>query len=301
MYKRQIEGLETGKLASLEEQLNSLKVTISTLEQADKDLQQKINEQEKAISSATGDIEQLEKELEKAVKAHESLQTNIDNLKKYCDGAFLKTADAAKTYATIASVADAVALAKNLKVYNTDAAIKKAIDDAVAAAVNANGAAFQAAFDTRFTSALDAALSSEAGKEGKIYQVITAAISQYDGKMHQCLTDALAENGVITNAIADAIADAKTDLTAELQKWVSGRLTSVTLIPDLYENGIETIEVNSLRYKKMKVNTSTETAAVTPATEKYWYISEKATPVRYHVSPSVVTNSDIETLSLIHI
>ena len=56
--------------------------------------------------------------------------------------------------------------------------------------------------------------------------------------MHQCLTDALAENGVITNAIADAIADAKTDLTAELQKWVSGRLTSVTLIPDLYENGI---------------------------------------------------------------
>ena len=31
-----IEGLETGKLASLEEQLNSLKVTISTLEQADK-------------------------------------------------------------------------------------------------------------------------------------------------------------------------------------------------------------------------------------------------------------------------
>ena len=42
-----IEGLETGKLASLEEQLNSLKVTISTLEQADKDLQQKINEQER--------------------------------------------------------------------------------------------------------------------------------------------------------------------------------------------------------------------------------------------------------------
>ena len=35
-----IEGLETGKLASLEEQLNSLKVTISTLEQAEKDHQQ---------------------------------------------------------------------------------------------------------------------------------------------------------------------------------------------------------------------------------------------------------------------
>ena len=44
-----IEGLETGKLASLEEQLNSLKVTISTLEQADKDLQQKINEQESSL------------------------------------------------------------------------------------------------------------------------------------------------------------------------------------------------------------------------------------------------------------
>lgn len=178
------------------------------------------------------------------------MQTNIDNLKKYCDGAFLKTADAAKTYATIASVADAVALAKNLKVYNTDAAIKKAIDDAVAAAVNANGAAFQAAFDTRFTSALDAALSSEAGKEGKIYQAITAAISQYDGKMHQCLTDALAENGVITNAIADAIADAKTDLTAELQKWVSGRLTSVTLIPDLYETALR--RSKSTRYATRK-------------------------------------------------
>ncbi len=80
-----------------------------------------------------------------------------------------------------------------------------AFDDA---RLNANGAAF---------GTHDAALSSEAGKEGKIYQAITAAISQYDGKMHQCLTDALAENGVITNAIADAIADAKTDLTAELQ------------------------------------------------------------------------------------
>ena len=296
---KKIEGLETGKLATLEEQLNSLKNTISSLEQADKNLQDRIDEQEKAISSATGDIESLEKELEKAVKAHEALQTNIDNLKTYCDGNFLKSADAAKTYATIASVADAVALAKNLKVYNTDAAIKKAIDDAVTAAVNANGEAFQSAFDTRFSSALDAALSSDAGKEGKIYQAITAAISQYDGKMHQCLTDALAENGAITSAIADAIADAKTDLTAELQKWVSGRLTSVTLIPELYEDGIETIEVNSLRYKKMKVDASKETATISPSNEKYWYISEKATPVRYHVSPSVVTNSDIQTPSFV--
>lgn len=296
---KKIEGLETGKLASLEEQLNSLKSTISSLEQADKNLQTQIDEQKKTISSATDDIENLEKELEKAVKAHETLQNNIDNLKKYCDETFLKNADATKTYATIASVADAVALAKNLKVYNTDAAIKKAIDDAVAAAVNANGKAFQAAFDTRFSSALDAALSSEAGKEGKIYQAITTAISQYDGKMHQCLTDALAENGAITSAISDAIADAKTELTAELQKWVSGRLTSVTLIPELYEQGIETIEVNSLRYKKMKVNTSTEIASVNPTNEKYWYISEKATPVRYHVSPSVVTNSDIATPSFV--
>ena len=68
-----IEGLETGKLASLEEQLNSLKVTISTLEQADKDLQQKINEQEKAISSATGDIEQLEKELETGLSSRQQM------------------------------------------------------------------------------------------------------------------------------------------------------------------------------------------------------------------------------------
>ena len=54
-----IEGLETGKLASLEEQLNSLKVTISTLEQADKDLQQKINEQEISSSLKKNSKKQL--------------------------------------------------------------------------------------------------------------------------------------------------------------------------------------------------------------------------------------------------
>lgn len=47
---------------------------------------------------------------------------------------------------------------------------------------------------------------------------------------------------------------------------ISGRLTSVLLIPDLYVNGIETIELKSLSYEAWKVTSTASTETVAQGT-----------------------------------
>lgn len=48
-----IEGLQTGKLATLEQQLTSLQSTVNSLQQADQALQSRITELEESLSKAT--------------------------------------------------------------------------------------------------------------------------------------------------------------------------------------------------------------------------------------------------------
>jgi len=296
---KKIESLETGKLAPLEQQLASLQTTVSSLESAKTALEADIAKIEGQIADLTEQaadgsaLEKLEQELADAIKAHEALEESINDVKDYCNDNFLKTADAVKTYATITSVADAVALAQGLKTYTTDQAISKAISDAKDAAIAAAGTAASSAFQGRFDAALDAALSGEAGKEGKIHEAIRTAIANYDATVHQCLTDALAENGTITKAIAEALSDAKTDLTAELQKWVSKRLTSLQLIPESYVNGIEAIDLASYAYTELTIKPNTakndeEIILGDPTTTQ-----SQSVTIRYHVAPAGIEKEDI--------
>ena len=69
-----------------------------------------------------------------------------------------------------------------------------------------------------------------------------------------------------------------------------GRLTSITLIPEVYYDGVPAIEINSYEYipKTVTSNSDAESFVNTPGAKKQ--TTSKATKdVRYHVSPSTVT------------
>ena len=107
----------------------------------------------------------------------------------------------------------------------------------------------------------------------------TKAIDDYDVKIKQYLEDAVTkEDGFINKAIAQAVSDA----VADLQAMISGRLTSVLLIPDLYVGGIETIELKSLSYEAWKV-TSTASAETVAQGSTTSTTAASATSVRYNV------------------
>ena len=124
---------------------------------------------------------------------------------------------------------------------------------------------------------------------------LTKAIDDYDVKIKQYLEDAVTkEDGFINKAIAQAVSDA----VADLQAMISGRLTSVLLIPDLYVGGIETIELKSLSYEAWKV-TSTASAETVAQGSTTSTTAASATSVRYNVSPSVVTKEDVKEPSFV--
>lgn len=184
---------------------------------------------------------------------------------------------------------DAVAaVTNNLGKFTTEKAIQDAINAAKDAAIAAAGDACKDAFQTSFNAAV---ASANLVNETKL----TQAINDYDTKIKQYLQDAITkEDGFINKAIAEAVSDA----VADLQAMISGRLTSVLLIPDLYVNGIETIELKSLSYEAWKVTSTASTETVAQGTTTST-TAASATSVRYNVSPSVVTKEDIKDPSFV--
>lgn len=99
---------------------------------------------------------------------------------------------------------------------------------------------------------------------------------------------------MINQQIASQISSA----VAELEGKISGRLTSVQLIPELYIDGIETIELKSLAYKAWKVTSTDKEETVAQGTAVST-TAQSATAVRYLVSPSVITVDDIKAPSYV--
>ncbi len=71
---------------------------------------------------------------------------------------------------------------------------------------------------------------------------------------------------------------------------IGGRLTSVTLMPDLYIDGIPTIEFKSARYNRLAMNE----AGVWVSTKDQLMVTNNNTTVEYRVSPSNVSDADID-------
>ena len=278
-----LDELTTGKIATLESQLSSLQTTVDNLKSADDALGKRIDELKSDVDANANDIEALE-------NAQDQLEQDIDAIEKdlsdnYATKSYLNTTLA--SYATTKAVGDAVAaVTNNLGKFANEKAIQDAIDAAKDAAVKAAGDACKAAFQTSFDSAVAAA---SLVNEENLEQAITA----YDAKIKAYLEEAVTkQDGLINKAIADAIGDA----VAELQKWISGRLTSLQLIPELYKDGIEAIELKSLSYRAWTVNASTEIATQGTATST---TAASATSVRYHANPSIVKKEDVKDPSFV--
>lgn len=259
-----LDELTTGKIADIESQISSMQTTIENL----KALETRIK--------ALEDAQVTDADLQKLQDAIDAIEAN------YVTKDYLTTT--LGSYATTQYVGDAIkAVTDALGKFTTDDAIQAAIDAAKQAAITAAGDACKAAFQTSF----DAALAGALEDDGKIGQ----AFSEYDAEIKQYLTDAIEnEDGFINEAIAEQINAAVADMMEKL----SGRLTSIQLIPDLYVNGIETIELKSFKYKTWTVTSTEKAEEATNEEGVVTTTSQTATTVNYLVSPTTVTTNDID-------
>lgn len=259
-----LDELTTGKIADIESQISSMQTTIQNL--------QALETRIKALE----DAQVTDADLQKLQDAIDAIEAN------YVTKDYLTTT--LGSYATTKYVGDAIkAVTDALGTFTTDEAIQAAIDAAKQAAITAAGDACKAAFQTSF----DAALAGALADDGKIGQ----AFSEYDAEIKQYLTDAIEkEDGFINEAIAEQINAAVADMMEKL----SGRLTSIQLIPDLYVNGIETIELKSYKYKTWTVTSTEKAEEATNEKGVVTTTSQTATTVNYLVSPTTVTTNDID-------
>lgn len=111
--------------------------------------------------------------------------------------------------------------------------------------------------------------------------------SQLDSKMSKDDVDALLRTAKedITKQINSAVADA----ISTLKDVLSNRLTSVTLVPDLYIDGIETIEFVSLKYTPKKQGA---TGLVSAGSDVI--VSSEENPAHYRLNPITTGLDDID-------
>lgn len=260
-----LDELTTGKIADIESQISSMQTTIQNL--------QALETRIKALE----DAQVTDADLQKLQDAIDAIEAN------YVTKDYLTTT--LGSYATTQYVGDAIkAVTDALGKFTTDEAIQAAIDAAKQSAIEAAGKACEEAFKTAVESVIAGATEEPTSEIGK-------AFKKYDAHIKQLLTDAVEkEDGFINEAIAEQINAA----VAAMMEKLSGRLTSLQVVPDLYVNGIETIELKSFKYKTWTV-TSTEKAE--DATNEKGVVtttSQTATTVNYLVSPTTVTTNDID-------
>ncbi|MDE5713915.1 MAG: hypothetical protein K2I16_09895, partial [Muribaculaceae bacterium] len=127
-------------------------------------------------------------------------------------------------------------------------------------------------------------------------------------------------NAAAIQANATAIGEAKTEITAikgELTKLsaaistqvsnavnsiaalLSQRLTSVTLVPELYVGGIPTIEFESARYTKQVLKGGKWQAATEGQTE--FVITNNATIAQYRLNPGTLKTEDIDVPGMAYV
>lgn len=264
-----LDELTTGKIADIESQISSMQTTIQNL--------QALETRIKALE----DAQVTEADLQKLQDAIDAIEAN------YVTKDFLTTT--LGSYATTQYVGNAIkAVTDALGKFTTDDAIQAAIDAAKQSAIEAAGKACEEAFKTAVESVIAGATEEPTSEIGK-------AFKEYDAHIKQLLTDAVEkEDGFINQAIAEQIKAAVDAMSAKL----SGRLTSLQVVPDLYVNGIETIELKSFKYTAWNVTSSAAAETVKQGTATST-TAQDVTAVRYLVSPTTVTTEDIQEPSFV--
>lgn len=264
-----LDELTTGKIADIESQISSMQTTIENL--------QALETRIKALE----DAQVTEADLQKLQDAIDAIEAN------YVTKDYLTTT--LGSYATTQYVGEAIkAVTDALGSFTTDEAIQAAIDAAKQSAIEAAGKACEEAFKTAVESVIAGATEEPTSEIGK-------AFKEYDAHIKQLLTDAVEkEDGFINQAIAEQIKAAVDAMSAKL----SGRLTSLQVVPDLYVNGIETIELKSFKYTAWNVTSSAAAETVKQGTATST-TAQDVTAVRYLVSPTTVTTEDIQEPSFV--
>lgn len=264
-----LDELTTGKIADIESQISSMQTTIQNL--------QALETRIKALE----DAQVTDADLQKLQDAIDAIEAN------YVTKDYLTTT--LSSYATTQYVGEAIkAVTDALGSFTTDEAIQAAIDAAKQSAIEAAGKACEEAFKTAVESVIAGATEEPTSEIGK-------AFKEYDAHIKQLLTDAVEkEDGFINQAIAEQIKAAVDAMSAKL----SGRLTSLQVVPDLYVNGIETIELKSFKYTAWNVTSSAAAETVKQGTATST-TAQDVTAVRYLVSPTTVTTEDIQEPSFV--
>jgi len=327
-----IDQLESGKIASVESQISALQATVTDLnsaktatQEAIESLKGQIADLNSQISSTSGDVTALQgkvSDLEKKVKSLEDKVKEIDALKEdlekeiaAANKAIKEGDDAVKTWANqtfetkefVKGINERLgALETNFNTlkedfgalngkYDSDLKISEIIGKITDAQDDASTALGNIA-------ALKEALGvyAEKGKlEAKLDAVDTELgkklnIADFNEKFDAQLELAMAEDGVVTKAIAAAIKEAKDEIYKvinELKATFNKELRSLVFIPELYVDGIEAVEYTYLDYNALAANTSAKLAGTDDAGVAFKEI-DKAKAAFKKTVPALYVNPD---------
>ena len=328
-----LEALETGKIADLEDQIASLRDALDAANGAIDALEafdiQGLKDQ---LASLQATVDGIDLSKYVTVEDFEKLQDNLDALEDVVNGIDLDkyaTLDYVNgTFATKNDIADLETALGALE-GSLDALKEKVagLEEAIAS-LDGRVEGLEGLFDvdtvkiSEILVKIDAAQQDASEALGRI-ESLENAFNAYvevgkaycdsietvlDGKLDKAdfldefnkafdkaLDDALANGGEINAKIAEEINKAVEKINALFK----GRLTSISLIPELYVDGTPTIPFYTIAYKALAVK------AAADKTDE-WYeienpnnptrnVSLKNTVARYHVSPDGLTKSDIGT------
>lgn len=303
-----LDALETGKIADVESQLASLQSTLASVQSAVDALEALgLENLQGQIDGLQGQIDNLNGlGLEDMKNQLEDLQNSIDDLQQTVDGIDLSK------YATLDYVNGTFATKEAVEDINTALGALEARVEALEGLV-ARVNAIEGLYDVdtvkiseildKIQKAQDDASSAlgeiKSLKEALgVYATVAGAlqdsldsklsIEDFNAKFNEALEEALANDGEITSQISSAIQEAVDAINA----LFASRLTSISLIPTAYLDGVPAIKFNSYEYYPKTIRATDE---VVTASKDVVNIAAAAVDVNYHISPSNITKNDILT------
>lgn len=143
---------------------------------------------------------------------------------------------------------------------------------------------------------LTALSSTVGGLETKLTSIENAikelnALSDDVKANTKSIEDIKAELSAVAGTISTEVGNAVNTLAGVLAQ----RLTSITLMPDLYVDGIPTIAFESAKYNKLVYKNGVWQKATKPEYKQVEYIvSNNETEAHYRLNPGTITNADID-------
>ena len=279
-----------GAIDDLQEQINDLKnVKVPGLQTQIDAL--------KSASVTAADLEAAIAKCQTACAADKAaLEAKIAEVKAAVEGQATDLASTTdKLTAFMAAVGDLSSLG--------DQTLKEYIDSKVGEFLSSDElAAWKQAYDAFYADYT--AFKAVANPTVEMINKFVGANTDFNEALKAALLAALEDDGWLKGAIIEKISGEYGNAIAALLK---GRLTSVTLIPEKYLGGIETIDFKSFRYyeKTIKHDAKNETQTVEGVKDAdgsliYYTAGVDEISVRYHVSPRKITTADIEKPSFVY-